>query len=704
MMYSVFVSCAKGLEYLLSDELMALGVVPSRISPQGVFADVSLETLYRVALWSRIASRVHVILFSGVASDQKSLYALCRAHPWDQVFSAQKTMAVVFHGESPNFRHSLFGAQVVKDAVVDFFRETSGQRPHVERVAPDVLLHAHLKHDTVTLSLDFTGLSLHQRGYRLEAGLAPLKETVAAAMLLRADWPHLAELGLAFHDPCCGSGTLVIEAALMAAQVAPGSLRDDHAFIHWLEHSPSLWASVQQDARTKVREPGCVLLGSDSDARVLAHARANAQRAGVSAWVEWREMALLDAKPSAPAGLLASNPPYGVRLGEEAEWLDFYKQLGQVMHAQYQGWQGAILTPSAALAKAIGLRSHKQYTVYNAKLACKIYLFELNSANTWRHAAPVRVSDEAQMFVNRLKKNHAHLSKWAKRHQVDCYRVYDADLPEYAFALDMYADYVVLQEYMAPASIDVKKAEKRRMDVIHALPEALGVPPSHVMMKQRQPQKGRQQYEKLQQTQLKLVVREGDAKFQLNLSDYLDTGLFLDHRPLRLKFAELAPGMRFLNCFCYTATASVHAALAGAFTVNVDLSNTYLAWALENFNLNQIDTSRHQFVHYDCLQWLQLTQDRFDVIFLDPPSFSNSKRMQTTLDVQRDHDTLIAAAMALLKPAGVLYFSTNLRSFKLSAQLMATYQVEDITTSTIDVDFKRNPRIHQCFRLGVKEG
>jgi 23S rRNA (guanine2445-N2)-methyltransferase / 23S rRNA (guanine2069-N7)-methyltransferase len=264
-------------------------------------------------------------------------------------------------------------------------------------------------------------------------------------------------------------------------------------------------------------------------------------------------------------------------------------------------------------------------------------------------------------------------------------------LPEYAFAIDLYQDFAVLQEYAAPATIEAHKAERRRLDVIQATPGVLGIPPEHLVVKQRQQQK------KLNQAGKTMVVSEGRAQLQVNLYDYLDTGLFLDHRPLRLRFSALPKGTRFLNCFCYTASASVHAALAGAWTTNVDLSNTYLKWAEDNFRLNRLDVSRHQFIQYDCMEWLKVTNDRFDVIFLDPPSFSNSKRMESTLDIQRDHEILINMAMKLLNPDGMLYFSTNARQFKLSEAVSSQYQVQNISAETIDQDFKRNQRIHQCF-------
>ena len=704
MIFSVFVSCPKGLEYLLEEELKGLGFIIDRVSPQGVYGAVDLTMIYRVCLWSRLASRVHLILFSGLAVDQQALYALCRAFAWDTVFSVDKTLAITFHGESPTFRHSLFGAQVIKDAVVDFFRDTTGSRPMVDRADPAVLLHAHLKHDTITVSLDLTGYSLHQRGYRLQAGAAPLKENIAAALLMRARWPALFETGYALHDPCCGAGTLVIEAAMMAAKIAPGSLREDQAFQYWKGHDPALWDALQKEARLAVKPLACRLLGSDVDSDLLTIAQTNAARAGVSEWVEWKNMSLVDARPASAKGLLVANPPYGVRLGEEMEWMPFYKDLGHVLHTYYQGWQAALLTPSPLLAKATGLRSHKQYTLYNGPLACKVYCITLEASNQLNTSpSSIALSPGATMFVNRLKKNDVHLKKWAKRHQITCYRVYDADLPEYAYAIDLYNNYAVLQEYTAPASIDPQKAETRSLEVLHTVPDILGIAVDHLVVKQRKQQKGANQYQKLNQTQQTCIVQEGRAQLKVNLTDYLDTGLFLDHRLLRLQFAALKKGTRFLNCFCYTATASVHAALAGALTVNVDLSNTYLSWAEENFKLNQLDVSRHQFIQYDCLEWLHLTRDRFDVIFLDPPSFSNSKRMQSTLDIQRDHEMLIEAARALLTPQGILYFSTNFRQFKLSPTLLASTLVEDITPMTIDLDFKRNPRIHQCFKIAALE-
>lgn len=699
MNYSLFVSCPKGLEYLLEEEMKALGLHVTQVSPQGVYGEGDLTVIYHLCLWTRLANRIQLILFSGEAHNDQALYQLCNQFPWQTVFSADKTLAIEFHGSSTHIRNSMFGAQVVKDGIVDHFRQFKGIRPNIDKSRPQIRLHAHLKDDLVTVSLDLTGYSLHQRGYRTQAGEAPLKENIAAAMLIRAKWPQLAAAGYGLHDPFCGAGTLVIEAAMMAGHIAPGLLRHDQAIIHWVQHQPSLWEKVRALALQQVKPIHVKLRGTDSNQQIITIAKANAERAGVLPLVEFSSMEVNDCRPHAQKGLVISNPPYGERLGDVTQLVPLYQQFGSTLHAHYQHWHAAVLTSNPMLAKALGLRADKQYTLFNGALECKLYCFALNEGNKLKTGESGTLSSGAQMLVNRLQKNQSHLQKWVKRNQIGCYRVYDADLPEYAYAIDIYHDYAVLSEYSAPASIAAHKAEKRSLEVIQAVPKALGISPDKIVVKQRKQQKGSNQYQKMNQTRHNMTVVEGRAKLKVNLYDYLDTGLFLDHRPLRMRFAQLPPGTRFLNCFCYTASASVHAALAGAITTNVDLSKTYLSWAEDNFRLNRLDLSKHQFVHFDCLEWLKITRDRFDVIFLDPPSFSNSKRMTQTLDVQRDQLTLIETAMRLLNPKGILYFSTNFRQFKLSPQLSEKYKVQDISAETIDLDFKRNKNIHHCYMI-----
>ncbi|MCX7089914.1 MAG: bifunctional 23S rRNA (guanine(2069)-N(7))-methyltransferase RlmK/23S rRNA (guanine(2445)-N(2))-methyltransferase RlmL [Legionellales bacterium] len=701
MRHAILVTCPKGLEYLLAEELAPWDVTQVKLSPQGMTGLATLEAIYQISLWSRIANRVLLHLFTCEAPDPKDLLAASRQFAWQTVFDPQSSMAIHFQGHSETIRNAMFGAQVIKDGLVDYCRDHGFERPTIDRESADIRLRAYLKQDSVSVYLDLVGYSLHQRGYRLAAGEAPLKETVAAAMLMRAKWASRgADDG--FLDPCCGSGTLVIEAAMIAARMAPGLLRQDQAFAAWSGHDATLWEACREQAAQQQIQPTIRLRGSDSDPRVVAKAEENAWRAGVAAFTDWSVQAIDPNVIHAdhPQGLVLCNPPYGERIGDEDSLLPLYETLGTLLHRGFANWQVGILTSSPRLAKATGLRSHKQYRFYNGPIACYLYCIDLHPHNRLQSDAPPKpLSESAQMFANRLLKNYKHLRSWAQRTNVTCYRVYDADLPEYAYAIDLYQDHAVLQEYAPPATVDEAKAEQRRQDVLRAVPEVLQLPATQIVVKQRVRQRGTQQYEKLAEQRQWMTVTEGQAKLRVNLHDYLDTGLFLDHRLLRLRFAKLQPGTRFLNCFCYTASASVHAALAGALTTNVDLSQTYLTWAEENFRLNGLPVSKHQFVHYDCLEWLQVTKDRFDVIFLDPPSFSNSKRMQQTLDVERDHEQLIRACMLLLTEKGTLYFSTNLRRFALSPSISEDFTVQDMTAETIDIDFKRNPKIHQCYML-----
>lgn len=695
MMFPLFVSCPKGLEYLLQDELVALGFQVQRVSPQGVYGDASLTTLYQLALWSRLANRLQLVLFSGEAHNDKLLYQLCRQFPWHTVFSADKTVAITFHGTSATIRHSMYGAQVIKDALVDHFRALQGTRPLVDKASPEILIHAHLKQGYLTVSLDLIGYSLHQRGYRRQQGAAPLKENIAAALLLRSHWPQLAKEGYALHDPFCGAGTLVIEAAMMAAFVAPGLLRTDQALCHWLGHQEALWQKLREQALQAVKPLSIPLIGSDEQQQAIAMAKANAERAGVARLITWVCQPLSACRPLAKKGLVLTNPPYGERLSEPTVLVPLYQQFGLLLRHHYQDWKAAVLTTNPVLAKATGLHAFKQYAFFNGPLACKLYCLMIEKKSAIKETP---ASKGAQMLANRLQKNSQHLQKWARRNDIHCYRLYDADLPEYAFAIDYYDGYFVLQEYLAPKTIAAAKVEARRVEVLQVVTKLFNVPLAHLVMKQRQRQKGKQQYGKMGHASPTMTVKEGSALFKINLYDYLDTGIFLDHRLLRLHFNTLKPGTRFLNCFCYTATASVHAALAGAKTTNVDLSTTYLQWAKDNFALNKLNLDGHQFIQADALSWLKQATSPFDVIFLDPPSFSNSKKMRSTLDIQRDHVLLIEAAMKLLVKEGLLYFSTNLKRFKLAEEIKTRFTVKDITTETIDKDFKRAD-VHTCFLL-----
>ncbi|MCP5131051.1 MAG: bifunctional 23S rRNA (guanine(2069)-N(7))-methyltransferase RlmK/23S rRNA (guanine(2445)-N(2))-methyltransferase RlmL [Pseudomonadales bacterium] len=717
-----FAACPKGLEALLAAELGTLGATATRETVAGVYFTGPVALAYRACLWSRLANRVLLPLARLEAGDADTLYQQLMAVDWGALFGPEQSFAVDFSGENREIRNTQFGAQRSKDAIVDWFLGKHGKRPSVARKDPDIRLNIRLGGEQAVLSMDFSGGSLHQRGYRLEGGAAPLKENLAAAILLRADWPGIAARGGALVDPMCGSATLLLEGAMMAADIAPGLGRRRFGFEHWRGHNPAQWQALVADARGRAERGRAATLpeirGYDADPRIIRAAQENIARMGLEkvVRVSARPLAQLT-RPNhvpLPLGLLVCNPPYGERLGEKEALAALYYELGKAMAAEFKGWSAAVFTSDLELGRAIGLRSHKRYAFWNGALQTYLLLFDLvdNELRSTRQAPAAAEStpgtstdtealtEGARMFANRIRKNRKRLASWRKREQVECYRLYDADMPEYAVAVDIYGERVCVAEYQAPRDVDAQAAERRMLEIQSALPAALGVAGDAIVYKQRRRQRGAEQYEKRDSRGELISVQEGRARLLVNLEDYLDTGLFLDHRPLRRRLGEEASGKDFLNLFCYTGSATVHAALGGArSTTSVDLSNTYLAWLRKNLNHNGLDESGNTLVRADCMPWLEQAQGRYDLILLDPPSFSNSAAMELSFDIQRDHPDLVRATMKVLRPDGQLYFSNNRRGFRLDPALSEEYLCEDITKVTLDPDFQRNQKIHCCWSI-----
>jgi 23S rRNA (guanine2445-N2)-methyltransferase / 23S rRNA (guanine2069-N7)-methyltransferase len=722
---NLLATCPKGIEGLLADELTALGAEPGKTTVAGVYFSADQATAYRVCLWSRLANRVILLLArEAMIETAEQVRDVVARISWSQHLVPGKTLAVDFHGRSDHIRHTRFGAQTVKDGVVDALQLAGQERPNVDTKTPDLRIYAHLHRANLSLGIDLSGESLHRRGYRRDVGHAPLKENLAAALLVRAGWPERAKAGEPLIDPLCGAGTLLIEAALMAADQAPNLNRERFGFHGWAGHQEAVWSELKREAeaRASIGRKRCKteLMGFDQSPAALTAAKSNAMRAGIPALITLHGQSLAQlTRPetlTAEQGLLITNPPYGERLGELPELVQLYAQLGEKAKALFPGWTLAMFTGNPDLGHRLGLRAHKQYALKNGALDAKLLLMEIGSvrpapqqsgepsevgvAPQTSSTAKPAVSENAQMFANRLAKNQKRLKKWLKQSGETCYRIYDADMPEYALAVDRYGDRVHVQEYAAPSSINPAQAQKRLFDALEVLPEALGVDPSKIYVKRRERQAGAAQYQKREASGERFEVQEGSARLWVNLRDYLDTGLFLDHRPVRRMLGEMASGKRFLNLFCYTATATVQAALGGASdSVSVDMSNTYLEWARDNFALNKLDPRLHRVVRDDCFRWLETANAQFDLIFMDPPTFSNSKKMRDTLDVQRDHPRLVELAMARLAPGGTLVFSNNQRRFKLDEALSERYAVEEITTRTFDPDFQRRTNLHHVFLL-----
>ena len=712
-------SSPRGFGDLLATELRGFGAADVRERALGVEFTGPLEVAYRACLESRVGSRVFLVVAQFTAATDATFYEAARAIDWRKHIDASRTIACDFSGRHPEITHTRFGALRLKDAICDQLRDTTGSRPDVATERPGVRVHAHANGPDVTISIDLAGEGLHRRGYRAQAGEAPLRENLAAGILLRAGWPEKCKSAAEFLDPMCGSGTLVIEAAMIAANVAPGARRHYFGFIGWVGHDRAAWDRVKNAALAREQKPTLALRGVDTDTAVLAAARENAARAGLGGLITFESGRLADAKPAGEGvGFLATNPPYGVRLEDRDTARALMKQLGGVLRERFSGWDAVVLAGSPDAGLELGIRAERVHTIWNGALECRLLRLHVSAGtekqmlHTGRGAridATLAESPGSKMFGNRLAKNIKQLRSWAEREGVSCYRLYDADMPEYSFAIDRYTEYdgantwLYVQEYAAPKTIEPEAVQRRRAEALAALPGVTGIPVERIHLRQRRRTTRGDQYEKLAESADFKLVAEGGHRFWVNFTDYLDTGLFLDHRLTRERLRAGAANRRFLNLFAYTGSATVYAAAGRArTTTTIDMSATYLDWAQRNLAVNGFDNPQHEFIQADCIAWLEAAvaeRRAYDLIFLDPPTFSNSKRMDDILDVQRDHAALIDRCMALMAPGGKLVFSTNAQKFKLDGMLGERYKVSDISRATLPKDFERNPRIHQCYEL-----
>ncbi|MDU2729120.1 MULTISPECIES: bifunctional 23S rRNA (guanine(2069)-N(7))-methyltransferase RlmK/23S rRNA (guanine(2445)-N(2))-methyltransferase RlmL [Pantoea] len=698
-MNSLFASTARGLEELLKSELDALGAQDLQVVQGGVHFEADDRTMYQSLLWSRLASRILLPLGEfGVYSDL-DLYVGVQSIDWTELFGSQHTFVVHFSGTNESIRNSQFGALKVKDAIVDSFTRQKLPRPNVDREQPDIRINVWLNKDRASIALDLSGDALHQRGYRQQTGQAPLKENLAAAIVLRSGWQPTTPL----LDPMCGSGTLLIEAALIACDRAPGLLRSRWGFTHWRQHNDALWREVKSEAQQRARAGTAAaqarFFGYDSDGRVLEWAQANARRAGVADLFTFARQDVLQLKnplPGEQRGTVLSNPPYGERLESEPALIALHSQLGRIMKQHFGGWTLSLFSGSPELLSCLQLRAERQFKAKNGPIECVQKNYQL-AENSSENGAQI-----AEDYANRLRKNMKKLEKWARQEGIACYRLYDADLPEYNVAVDRYGEWVVVQEYAPPKTIDAAKARQRLFDVIGATLSVLELPANRLVLKTRERQKGKNQYQKLGEKGDFFEVQEYNARLLVNLTDYLDTGLFLDHRIARHMLGKMSKDKDFLNLFSYTGSASVHAGLGGArSTTTVDMSRTYLEWAERNLRLNGLTGRQHRLMQADCLSWLRESDETFDLIFIDPPTFSNSKRMEEDFDVQRDHIMLMRNLKRLLRAGGTVMFSNNKRGFKMDLEGLASLglKAQDITQKTLSQDFARNRQIHNCWLI-----
>ncbi len=809
----------EGLEWVLARELEAVGGRDLRIGRRTIefsaAANAEQETLYRAVLESRTAIRVLEPLGRFRVASPEELYRAVQEVDWTEQLKVSDTLRVDAAIHDTFTTHSLYAAQVVKDAIVDQLRTPSGRRPSVQLRGATLRLALHLVGGVATIFRDAAGRSLHQRGWRMGEVEAPLSEVLAAGILAIAGWwrpgsPDAGTTGEPVLDPFCGSGTLVIEAATIAAGMAPGlwrARRQAHGFCRFRDRDRDLIGRLVAELESRVRAPVGSFVASDLDPRAVEAAEACAAAAGVGGVVQIAKRHFEEVRPTAEPGLVVMNPPYGERLPLPRAGA-LFRRIGDWLVRHCGGWRAAILAADTPAAQHLGLRPEQRVPLANGSIPCRLLEVTIRpradreragssaasgsvtplhpdgassapagaptaegpgrcedgeragssaasgsvtplhpdgassapagaptaegpgrcedgeragssaaratashltppgpARNPERRSGSRPVDDQLGDLRRRLAKRFRHLSKWARRQGIDAFRVYDRDIPEIPLVIDWYAGWLHVAEYDRPHDRTEIEHEVWLDRMVEAAAAELGVPPARAFLKARRRQRDGGQYGKVDDRRALVEVHEGGLAFECNLSDYLDTGLFLDHRVTRGLVRDEAAGKRFLNLFCYTGSFSVHAAAGGAAaTTSVDLSNTYLDWTRTNLSRNGFrDAGRHRIVRDEARAFLEHRARRgeppFDLVVCDPPTFSRSARSEAPWDVERDHADLLELVARNLAPGGVVYFSTNFRRFHLDEpRLAAAYTVREITRRTVPEDF-RDGRPHRAWRL-----
>lgn len=756
-----FASCPEGFEDLLAQELRALGM--RRVRPLKGRVSFAGEPIdgERACLWSRLASRIYAVIARFDAVDANELYEGASSVRWEDVLAPGASIAVSAQGTTDQLRNSHFTALRVKDAICDRLADATGQRAQIEVERPDARIFTTLLRGRVGLHLDLSGDPLFRRLPRaatLSDAAAPVLRPDYAALVLercgftgacRAAYRGEAPIPV-LVDPNCSGGGVALEAARAALGIAPGLERRHWGFMGWGRHDVDGWNEIADKARSLQQRCSDSL----SDPRVLAFSRnpgvcgyvarvLHAAGAHKAAEIFAGEAIGIDVASKVPfdAPCFIATDASDLTIGETARITSLTSRLRAL--PPLHGAPIAAIDRDGIASFAIGSKATSQTEIKPGnEQATLSYWAPTSAASTPAdslaeddggrgarigHAVidlgngktlPVLLS-ESEQFANRLKKNARLRRKWAKRTDVTCYRVYDADLPDYSAAIDLYEGseatpgrWLVIAEYAAPKSIDPVLARSRMLDMIAIAPEILEVPKDNVYAKARTRSKGGSQYakSKMMVSERKeeiALIEEGGLTFEVNFNSYLDSGIFLDHRITRNMVRHIARDMHaryFLNLFAYTGTATCYAADAGVEeTVTVDLSNTYLDWAERNMQRNGFTGHPNHYVRADVLAWMEEMINRgntWDLIFCDPPTFSNSTNMNgRTWDVQRDHVELLTNLCRLLMPNGKAIFSCNLRSFKPDVHELESrnIKIEDITSKTIPEDFSRNQRIHHCY-------
>ena len=747
--FELIATAASGTEAIVKRELAALGYTARTTTPGRLLFRGDAAAICRANLWLRVAERILIRVGSFPAADFDALFEGTMALPWEQWLPRDAEFPV--RGRSHRSQLSSVPAcqRSVKRAIVERLRKANNAEILPETGAL-YSIEISLRDDVATLTLDTTGTGLHKRGYRPLVGEAQLRETLAAAMVQLTFWRP----GRVMADPFCGTGTIPIEAALIGRNIAPGKRRQ-FACEAWPTFDGEQWRLAREEASDAVR-PALTerLLAYDIDAETLSLARYHAQQAGVADDIHWQQRPFSELRAKADYGCIVSNPPYGERMGDDREIVELYRSFPLVLR-RLPTWSFYILSSRLDLEDLVGQRATRRRKLYNGSIECTYYQFHgprpprdgaLRSADDSslqavdesidpsdgdthafeqeyeppRRNRPAKAAAErgpafgglqesaarqAKEFANRLRNRARHFRRWPPKRGITCFRLYERDVPDVPLVVDRYENALHIAEFARPHDRSPAQHADWLDLMTKTAAKVLEVPRERVFIKFRDRQRGVDQYQRVDDRGARFVVHEGGLKFVVNLSDYVDTGLFLDHRITRQMIRERAAGKRFLNLFGYTGSFTVYAAAGGAVTTTtVDKSSTYTDWARENLELNGFASVAHNIVRSDINSFLQglRPSEQWDLAVVDPPTFSNIKGIEVDWDVQRDHAVLLKRLAAHIVPGGTMFFSTNLRRFKLDEAALNHYSIRDITRQTIPEDF-RNERIHKCWLLTRRE-
>jgi 23S rRNA (guanine2445-N2)-methyltransferase / 23S rRNA (guanine2069-N7)-methyltransferase len=640
-----YVTCAVGLEELAAGEISRAGGTVQRLSTGRLGVTGSLETAYRLCLWSRFSSRVVLRLARFAATNGDEIYEGARKIRWREHIDPRASFAVNARIDTNReLNHSNYAALRIKDAVADYFRDRVGYRPSVRAVRPDVQLILRIAGGSAEVGVDLAGESLHRRGYRTGAHGAPLKESLAAAIVAMSGW----RMDEPLVDPFCGSATLLIEAAMMACDTAPGLYRSYFGLLGWAGHRADLWRSLISEATQRKKDGGArrppPLLGYDGDPEMVKTARHTLARAGFGNKIEVAVGDCAFLQVEADSGLVVCNPPYGNRMIAKRAAGYLYRGFGERLSEQCDGWRLGFFTGLPECAEFVGVRWRKKIRLQNGPLSCRLFVGKIERRSKApfhpRLAEGLSPPDGETHSARTLRDTIAHRFTWARLREIECFRCYDGELPGYDVRLEWYRKYMVVSERADSQASPPASNPQPMAHMVNDVRTLLGLSRDQVILaRPRRPDDSRppRLYE----------AGEQGGIFLLDFASASSFGLPLEQRELRAKAAAVAAGKRCLHLYSGTGVLGVLALRGGAHRwVGVEPDPELHGRAELNRARNGLSEKGLELIQEECLAWLGGGRSCFDLIIVDGTA--------AVFDEKMDH--LIMAALGRLEAGGMVWF------------------------------------------------